>query len=312
MKRIKFPTFSRKNKNSDKSRSHESSHLDSSMSPRKSGTPIYWLCMILGSCGIHCFATGRRARGIQYLLWGGLIFALAYVAFLENAAVLPLWFAVLGIVAACIVQLLVLKDLWKISLGKYRSRKTGRRYKASPAWMVPFTILFTVACGVGIYGCASLLIDNVLKQGRSVAAKMELDVEAYMIAQQNFFEKNGKIGSLAEVGFNFAEANSPYYSYEGTGNALKVTYLANINCVNNTAWLVEPSVLDSSLIWKVTLPEDRNCNAMAPQMVNLEQKMRALADSAIAAKAAASAAQLDEGVDGVGVVPDSTQQGDAQ
>lgn len=276
--------------------------------PRKSAAPVFWLCLILGSLGAHCFWTGRRARGVQYLLWGGSIFALAYLAFSTNANITPAWFMVLGMVAACIVQLLVIKDLWKISLGKYRSRKTGRRYRANPMWMVPLAIVMTALTAFSIYTCSMLLKDNVLKKGRPIAAKMELEVEAYMIAQQNYFDKTGKTGSIDEIGFQFSSLNSPYFSYESAGSALKVVYVANLNCPSNTTWLVEPSVLDSTLLWKVTLPGEASCNAMAPQMVTLEQKTRALADSV----AAASAAKLDEGVDGVGVVPDSTQQGNAQ
>ena len=302
-----------KKKSSAEKSSHSHSHGNSDYMPRKSAVPVFWLCLLLGSCGAHCFWSGRRARGVQYLLWGGAIFALAYCAFASNASIIPSWFVVLGLGAACIVQLLVIKDLWKISIGKYRSRKTFRRYKASPIWMVPITIVMTAVTLFSVYTCCStILVDNVLKQGRGIASKMELDVEAYMIAQQNYFEKNGKIGTLSEVGFHSMNTNSPYYTYESAGTALKIVYIANLNCPTNTAWLVEPSVLDSTLLWKVTLPEEAVCNAMAPQMVTLEQKTRALADSAVAAKAAASAAQLDEGVDGVGVVPDSTQQGNAK
>ena len=291
-----------------KRKKEQPSKINLENAPRKSAVPVFWLCLLFGSLGAHCFWSSRRARGIQYLLWGGLVFALAYFAFAENAEIIPSWFVVIGFGAACIVQLLVVKDLWKISLGKYRSRKTGRHYKASPIWMVPFAIVLTALTAISIYMCSALLLDNVLKNGRPIAAKMELDVEAYMIAQQNFFDKNGKIGNFDEIGFQSANTNSPYYSYESAGNALKVVYIANLNCPSNSTWLVEPSVLDGSLLWKVSLPENAYCNKMAPQMVTLEQKTKALADSV----AAASAAKLDEGVDGVGVVPDSTQQGDAQ
>ena len=295
-------------KDNDK-KSH--SHGKSSSAARESAVPAFWLCFLFGSLGAHCFWTKRRARGVQYLLWGGLIFALAYTAFIANESTIPAWFIVLSLASICVVKLLVLKDMWKISLGKYRSRKTGHRYYAA-GWMIPFAVIATAVTAFAIYACSVIVVDNVLKGGRQIASKMELEVEAYMIAQQNYFEKNGKTGNLKEIGFRSADTKSPYYAYESAGNSLKVVYLANMNCPTNSAWIVEPSILDSTLLWKVTLPEDLNCNAMAPQMVTLRQKTKALADSAVAAKAAASAAQLEEGADGVGVVPDSTQNGDSQ
>lgn len=274
--------------------------------PRKSATPIFWLCAIFGGLGVHCFWTGRRARGVQYLLWGGSVFAIAYTAFYANDSIIPPWFAILGMIAACWVQILVIMDLWKISLGKYRSRKTGRRYRATPIWMVPIAAIMTALTIYSYTEVATFMTDNVVKKGRPIAAKMELEVEAYMIAQQNYFDKNGKIGNFDEIGFLSANTNSSYFMYENEANELKVTYMTTLNCPSNTTWLVKPNIVNNTLTWKITLPQDADCNAMAPQMVKLEKEMRALADSA-----AASAAKLDESVDGVGVVPDTTQQRDS-
>jgi hypothetical protein len=209
-------------------------------------------------------------------------------------------------IAACWVQILVIMDLWKISLGKYRSRKTGRRYRATPIWMVPIAAIMTALTIYSYTEVATFMTDNVVKKGRPIAAKMELEVEAYMIAQQNYFDKNGKIGNFDEIGFLSANTNSSYFMYENEANGLKVTYMTTFNCPSNTTWQVKPNIVNNTLTWKITLPQDADCNAMAPQMVKLEKEMRALADSA-----AASAAKLDESVDGVGVVPDTTQQRDS-
>lgn len=269
----------------------------------KPTAPVFWLCMLLGSVGAHCFWAGRRTRGGQYLLWGGSAFALVYFLYTINHAIIPAWMVVLGIVTACLVQLLVIRDLWKITRGKYRRKKSGRHYKSAP-WMYPFAVIATCLAGYGIYTASMFLVENVLDNGRPNAIKMEHTVDAYTNAQQSYFKKTGKIGDINEIGFHPAETTLRYFKYENEGKALKVTYLMSLNCPYKSTWIVEPIVLDSTLQWKVTLPENAKCNAMARQMVALEKKTKALADSA-----AARSAQLDKSVDGVGVVPDSTQQG---
>ena len=299
------PAKSEKPKHSEKRHGHSHKHATQPLNPkRESGTQVFWLCFLFGSLGAHCFWTKRRARGVQYLLWGGLIFALAYTAFIANESTIPAWFIVLSLASICVVKLLVLKDMWKICLGKYRSRKTGHRYYAA-SWMIPFAVIATAVTAFAIYLCSIIVVDNVLKGGRQIASKMELEVEAYMIAQQNYFEKNGKTGNLKEIGFRSADTKSPYFAYESAGNSLKVVYLANMNCPTNSTWIVEPSVLDSTLLWKVTLPEDLSCNAMAPQIKKLKERIEKPLEPA------ASTPKLDEGVDGVGVVPDTTQHRDS-
>ena len=162
----------------------------------------------------------------------------------------------------------------------------------------------TCLLGYALFTASIFLKENVLDKGRPTAVRMEHAVDAYMNAQQSYFKKSGKIGDINEIGFHPAEKKLHDFKYENEGKALKVTYLMSLNCPYNTTWIVEPSVLDSTLQWKVTLPRDSKCNTMARQMVALEKKTKALADSA-----AARTAQLDKSVDGVGVVPDSTQQG---
>ena len=279
----------------------EKKHSSPDPTIRESATPVFWYCFLLGSCGLHCFKSGKRKKGILYLLFGGLIYGLAYLAFSENGAIFPSWFAVAGLVSACFVKVLVIKDQWKISLGKYRSRRTGRRYRAK-AWMIPLALVATILTGLAIYFSAIFLNDNVLKKGRQIAAKMELEVEAYMIAQQNYFDKNGKIGNFEDIGFKSVHSLSQYYSFESAETGLRVVYEGNMNCLHNSTWTVEPSVANKTLIWKITLPENSSCNAMASQMAALAKNMQKQAESATA-----SAEKLDEGVDGVGVVPDSTQ-----
>ena len=278
-------------------------HISSGRTSHKPTAPVFWLCMLFGSLGAHCFWTGRRTRGGQYLLWGGVTFALIYFIYTANHAILPSWIAVLGIVAACLVQLLVIRDLWKITCGKYKRKKSGRHYKSSP-WMYPFAVIMTCLTVYAFFTVSIFIKENVSDKGRPTAIRMEHTVDAYMNAQQSYFKKSGKIGDFSEIGFRPIEKKIREFKYENEGKALKITYLMSLNCPYKTTWIVEPSVLDSTLQWKVTLPKSAKCNAMARQMVSLEKKTKALADSA-----AARAAQLDKSVDGVGVVPDTTQQG---
>ena len=278
-------------------------HISSNKTSHKSTAPVFWLCLLFGSLGAHCFWAGRRTRGGQYLLWGGLAFALVYFLYTINHAILPAWIAIGGIIAACLVQLLVIRDLWKITRGKYRRKKSGRHYKSAP-WMYPFAVIATCLMGYAIFTASMFLVDNVAKNGRPIAVKMEHAVDAYMNAQQSYFKNNGRIGNINEIGFQPVEATLRYFDYENEGNALKISYRMSLNCPYKSAWIIDPSIRENTLQWKVTLPKNENCNAMARMLVELEKKTKALADSA-----AARPAQLDKSVDGVGVVPDSTQQG---
>ena len=278
-------------------------HSSSNKTSHKPTAPVFCLCLLFGSLGAHCFWAGRRTRGGQYLLWGGISFAFVYFLYTINHAILPSWMVVLGITAACLVQLLVIGDLWKITRGKYRRKKSGRHYKSAP-WMYPFAVIATCLMGYAIFTASMFLVDNVVKDGRPIGIKMEHAVDAYMNAQQGYFKNNGKIGNINEIGFQPVEATLRYFDYENEGDALKITYRMSLNCPYKSVWLIEPSILDNKLQWKVTLPQNANCNALALQLVELDKKTKALADSA-----ATRSAKLDKSVDGVGVVPDSTQQG---
>lgn len=291
-----FKNFAKKSYNKDV-------HSSSGRTSHKPTAPVFWLCVLLGSVGAHCFWAGRRTRGMLYLIWGGVAFALVYLIYTANHAILPAWIATLGIVAACLVQLLVIWDLWKITRGKYKRKKSGRHYKSSP-WMYPFAVIMTCLTGYALFTASVFIKENVSNRGRPTAIRMEHTVDAYMNAQQSYFKKNGKIGDFNEIGFHPVEKTLREFKYENEGKALKVTYLMSLNCPYKSTWIIEPTVLDSALQWKVALPLNAKCNAMARQLVALDKKMKALADSA-----AARAAQLDKSVDGVGVVPDSTKQG---
>lgn len=277
-------------------------HGSSKHFSHKSPVPVFLLCMLFGSLGAHCFWAGRRTRGVQYLIWGGLVFALIYFAYAVNQAIIPTWIVVLGLVSACIVQLIVIRDLWKISRGKYKRRKSGRPYKPA-TWMLPFAIIMTALTAFSIFMVSTFMVDNILEKGRPSGAAMELEVETYMKAQQSFFDKNGKIGTMEEIGYHPKETKFRYFEYKNSGKGLKITHLLSINCPYKTTWMVEPSVHDSTLLWKVTLPQNLKCNSMVRQIASLEKKEQARADSTIE-----NSLLQNKSVSEDSVATDSTQQ----
>jgi len=275
---------------------------------KEPGLKIFWTALIIGFTGVHCIESGRRLRGVLYLIFGGLIYKIIYLILRNNGFTIPAPVCAITFIAYAVIVFLFMKDVWKIALGKYRSRKTGKKYE-SKSWMPAFALIFTIIRIVMLNFEAYSTYEMVWNNGERVTAKMKLAVEDYMLAQKNYFEQTGKIGDAKTIQYmDLSVKWNDNFLYSMDGKGLRVEYMSNYHCPYETEWLIHPVLNNGALDWEITLPENSRCNEFAHQLVTLKESLK---NATKESEPAASTPELDEGVDGVGVVPDTTQHGDS-
>ena len=275
---------------------------------KEPGLKIFWLALLLGFTGVHCSSSGRTLRGALYLVFGGLFYKMVYLIFQHNGITIPAAVCAVAFVCSTVIVFLFLKDVWKISLGKYRNRKTGKKYE-SKSWMPALALIFTILHVVMLNYNGYTTYEIVWNNGERVTAKMKLAVEDYMLAQKNYFEQTGKIGDVKEIRYMSGSVKwNGQFLYRMDGKGLEVTYMSNYHCPYNTIWQILPVIHNGTLDWEINLPENSRCNEFAHQLVSLKESLSNVPKES---EPAASTPELDKGVDGVGVVPDTTQHGDS-
>ena len=275
---------------------------------KEPGLKIFWLALLLGFTGVHCSSSGRTLRGALYLVFGGLFYKMVYLIFQHNGITIPAAVCAVAFVCSTVIVFLFLKDVWKISLGKYRNRKTGKKYE-SKSWMPALALIFTILHVVMLNYNGYTTYEIVWNNGERVTAKMKLAVEDYMLAQKNYFEQTGKIGDVKEIRYMSGSVKwNGQFLYRMDGKGLEVTYMSNYHCPYNTIWQILPVIHNGTLDWEINLPENSRCNEFAHQLVSLKESLSNMPKES---EPAASTPELDKGVDGVGVVPDTTQHGDS-
>ena len=275
---------------------------------KEPGLKIFWLALLLGFTGVHCSSSGRTLRGALYLVFGGLFYKMVYLIFQHNGITIPAAVCAVAFVCSTVIVFLFLKDVWKISLGKYRNRKTGKKYE-SKSWMPALALIFTILHVVMLNYNGYTTYEIVWNNGERVTAKMKLAVEDYMLAQKNYFEQTGKIGDVKEIRYMSGSVKwNGQFLYRMDGKGLEVTYMSNYHCPYNTIWQILPVIHNGTLDWEINLPENSRCNEFAHQLVSLKESLSNVPKES---EPAANSPELDEGVDGVGVVPDTTEHGDS-
>lgn len=275
---------------------------------KEPGLKIFWLALLLGYTGAHCSSSGRTLRGALYLIFGGLTYKIIYLILRNNGLTIPAAVGAIAFVGYAVIVFLFLKDVWKIALGKYRNRKTGKKYE-SKSWMPALALIFTIIHAVMLNFNGYSTYEIVWNNGERVTAKMKLAVEDYMLAQKNYFEQTGKIGDAKTIQYmDLSVKWNDNFLYSMAGNGLRVEYMTNYHCPYETEWLIHPILHNGVLDWEITLPQDSRCNEFAHQLVSLKESLSNVPKES---EPAASTPELDEGVDGVGVVPDTTQHGDS-
>ncbi|SHM75414.1 hypothetical protein SAMN05720472_2105 [Fibrobacter sp. UWR3] len=275
---------------------------------KEPGLKIFWLALLIGFTGAHCSSSGRNLRGALYLIFGGLTYRIIYLILRNNGLTIPAAVCAIAFVGYAFIVFLFLKDVWKISLGKYRNRKTGKKYE-SKSWMHALALIFTIIHAVMLNFDGYSTYEIVWNSGERVTAKMELAVEDYMLAQKNYFEQTGKIGDVKEIRYMSGSVKwNGQFLYRMDGNGLRVKYMTSYHCPYKTEWRIHPVLHNGALDWEITLPEDSRCNEFAHQLVSLKESLSNVPKES---EPAASTPELDKGVDGVGVVPDTTQHGDS-
>ena len=275
---------------------------------KEPGLKIFWLALLLGFTGLHCTNSGRTLRGTLYLVFGGLFYNMVYLIFRHNGITIPAAVCAVAFACSTVIVFLFLKDVWKISLGKYRNRKTGKKYEAK-SWMPALALIFTIFHIVMLNYNGYTTYEIVWNNGERVTAKMKLAVEDYILAQKNYFEQSGKIGDVKEIRYMSGSVKwNGQFLYRMDGKGLEVTYMSNYHCPYNTIWQILPVIHNGTLDWEINLPENSRCNEFAHQLVSLKESLSNVPKES---EPAASTPELDKGVDGVGVVPDTTQHGDS-
>lgn len=275
---------------------------------KEPGLKIFWLALLIGFTGVHCIESGRRLRGVLYLIFGGLTYKIIYIILRNNGFTIPAPVCAITFIAYAVIVFLFMKDVWKIALGKYRSRKTGKKYE-SKSWMPAFALIFTIIRVVMLNYDGYSSYEMVWNNGERVTAKMKLAVEDYMLAQKNYFERTGKIGDAKTIQYmDLSVKWNDNFLYSMAGNGLRVEYMTNYHCPYETEWLIHPVLHNGVLDWEISLPKDSRCNEFAHQLVSLKESLK---NTPKESEPAASTPKLDKGVDGVGVVPDTTQHGDS-
>lgn len=275
---------------------------------KEPGLKIFWLALLIGYTGAHCFSSGRNLRGALYLIFGGLTYKIIYLILRENGFTIPTAVGAIAFIGYAVIVFLFLKDVWKISLGKYRNRKTGKKYE-SKSWMPALALIFTIIHAVMLNFDGYSTYEIVWNSGERVTAKMKLAVEDYMLAQKNYFEQTGKIGDVKEIRYMSESVKwNGQFLYRMDGNGLRVKYMTSYHCPYKTEWRIHPVLHNGALDWEITLPEDSRCNEFAHQVASLKESLSNVPKESVPA---ASTPELDKGVDGVGVVPDTTQHGDS-
>ena len=277
----------------------------STVSGRESGTLVFWLAFFGGFFGAHCFKAHRYRRGILYLLFGGAIYRIIFKILMQMGIVFPLPLAAFFLAATLVVGILYTFDIWKIACDKYRNHRTHHRYIAKP-WMKFLACVAIATYAFIAYTTVNFVKDNIVKRGRPAAAMVALKMEAYTIAQEKYFQEKGKLGNIKEIKYiSEYEKWMQFYTFAEEDNGIRITYLNNLNCPKGASWIIKATVVDGSLVWNMTLPADARCNAMAPQIKMLKDRLEKPLEPP------ASTPELDEGVDGVSVVPDTTEHGDS-
>lgn len=275
---------------------------------KEPGLKIFWLALLIGFTGVHCIESGRRLRGVLYLIFGGLTYKIIYIILRNNGFTIPAPVCAITFIAYAVIVFLFMKDVWKIALGKYRSRKTGKKYE-SKSWMPALALIFTIIRVVMLNYDGYSSYEMVWNNGERVTAKMKLAVEDYMLAQKNYFERTGKIGDAKTIQYmDLSVKWNDNFLYSMAGNGLRVEYMTNYHCPYETEWLIHPVLHNGVLDWEISLPKDSRCNEFAHQLVSLKESLK---NTPKESEPAASTPKLDKGVDGVGVVPDTTQHGDS-
>lgn len=247
--------------------------------PRK-GTLIFWMSLILGEAGVHCFMSGRTLRGWLYLIFGGIIFGF-WVGLLSPFEIyFPVAVHFIMYFTSIAVSVLAYIDSWKIAHGKYTNTKTNFNYPGA-TWMTVVTIfcivlsaVFTSSSLVGHAKSGFLNIESYNKDLRQKSIKqaskkdseiIAANIETYMQKQEQFFKSGKKLGRFKDI--DFADTTSSmYFQIQDLGAGIGVTYIGLISCSKNSTWLYTTSIQDGKLIWYTSAPQDENCKEAFPKL----------------------------------------------
>ena len=238
--------------------------LPTSNKPQKASTGFFWSALLLGHGGLHCFLDGRNRLGILYLLFGGYTYNFVYHLLEWTHTLCPTVLAYINFVCSPIITILVAKDLWMISLGKYRNHKLGGIYHAK-SWMPAIALVGTIIFIIMKLFPVNYIYEAVWNNGSIAAQKMGTKVRDYMQMQEDYFKKTGKIGTQDQLHFiqnNLDIVRIDGYIYRLYGATLDITYSANFHCPAKSKWQVTPSVQGGSLSWEIKHPDAPSCNEM--------------------------------------------------
>ena len=253
--------------------------------PRK-GTLIFWMSIILGEAGVHCFMSGRTLRGWLYLFFGGFTFNFLK-GFLSPLNIhFPLGVHILMNLASIVVTVLACIDVWKIAQGKYVHFKKGFAYTGAK-WMFAIAILCYMTNGIFIAASTTKTISNGFfnietyeRTDDNVQAcqeSMASSVEDYIDRQEKFFAAEKRLGNFEEIAFipTAYKCRINHFVSQDLGIGISIKYRSFITaCKTGSIWTFSASVQDDKLVWYTTTPKDENCKETFPKLYELKEKLK--------------------------------------
>ena len=242
------------------------------------GSVIFWVSIILGSLGAHCFMSHRKVRGFLYLVFGGTLYALIkgfMVGFGQNTSVsiVDVVFAGFGIV----VLFFNFIDSWKIGDGTFKNLESECYYSGA-SWMKIVTILVFLLAVVGrLLGIATTMTSYSKEKIKSMEiANVQMELDMYEKLQDAYFSEMGNVGSFGGIGFTVY--GSKIFDIQEIDAAdekgLLLTNMEQIGeCSSFNRWEILAAKKHRKLFWKVNRPEDKACEKINEKLDDYMDKL---------------------------------------
>jgi len=251
-------------------------------SKQLTGTSIYWMTVLFGELGIHCFMSRRWLRGILYFIFTNLPFVLGSIvsasSFIFENTISKTTLFIISI-PALIIWAFAFLDLIKISKGKYTKKSTGETY-ASASWMKKCLILY-VLLAIVFFPASFLYATNSLNKMNaeivSATAQQDSLAEAnainYMNMQQKYFDEKKELGNFEKIGFTPDRIQYARLFFKDENRSLTIGYTGMKHCTFQSQWMFIPLEENGQLKWSIRLPEDPKCNEIFPKLLYLKEKL---------------------------------------
>lgn len=233
------------------------------------GTNIFWMAVILGPLGVHCFMSKRILRGILYIVFGGFLAGFINGYFGKQVFSESLRYVFFAL--ALIVNAFILIDIWEISKGTYTHKITGISYTGAKWMKVLFFVFLIFWVPPKI-----VAISRIGKDPTAVDIESPLVSKSmtYVEKQEEFFASQHRLGKASEIGFEIPKHKiTDILEYKDIGSGLLITSRTSSPCPFKSFWVINANIEDDKLVWRLILPEDENCNSKTQKIKEFKEKI---------------------------------------